>query len=105
MSAKQGWFIVVSSAALVLVALVAVIWSATNVIGHFSSQPSASVPSAPAASSLEEELAIGRKNAMVERCETGGGVPVLGYGWRVVCLKPVSAEWWDDPKMPELKKP
>lgn len=60
-------------------------------------------PSAlPSASSTPEEFGVKRKNDMLGRCELAGGVPVMGYGWRVVCLKPESAAWWDDPKLPEF---
>jgi len=72
---------------------------------HPSSSPPVFVPgieSAPT-SKIEPDEGLKRKDVMLERCHVGGGIPVMGYGWRVVCLKPASADWWDDPKME--KKP
>ncbi len=61
--------------------------------------PPPPVPSAPPAPTVR------RKDAVLDRCAMGGGVAVVGYDWRVVCLKPASADWWADPKMVEGKKP
>lgn len=51
----------------------------------------------------EERRANARLDSMIERCHAAAGIPVVGYGWRVVCLKPSSAVWWDDPKHPEFR--
>ena len=71
-----------------------------------SSAPPLSTPSVliqvdPKPVPSDEDWAIARKNGMLDRCQAGGGIPVIGYGWRVVCVKPSALEWWDDPKMPE----
>jgi hypothetical protein len=50
-----------------------------------------------------DEGALKREDVMLERCQAGGGIPVMGYGWRVVCLKPEAADWWDDPQHPRSK--
>lgn len=41
---------------------------------------------------------------LLDRCRMGGGIPVVGYGFRVVCVKPSAADWWDDPELPESKR-
>lgn len=63
----------------------------------FSSAP------APSVFDEEERRANVLKDEMIERCHGAAGIPVMGYGWRVVCLKPSSAVWWDDPKHPEFR--
>ncbi len=64
-----------------------------------SSAPSVFVVPAPP----EDKAALERQDVMLERCVIGGGVPVKGFGWRVVCLKPEAADWWDDPQHPRSK--
>lgn len=64
----------------------------------------ASTPVASAPSPDDDDQAVKRKDDFLERCHMGGGIPVMGFGWRVVCLKPASAEWWGDPKFPEKRR-
>jgi hypothetical protein len=42
---------------------------------------------------LPGDAAIARKDTDVDRCRVGGGHPVMGFGFTVVCLKPAMVEW------------
>src|SRR4029077_4248750 len=41
----------------------------------------------------EKTIEESMRETEVVRCDTSGGVPVTGEGWRVVCLKPDVVEW------------
>ncbi len=76
----------------------------------FSSSPSPPAPSglpdatkakedADAASAgAKEEADRRRHHESVSRCNAQGGIPVLGYGWKVVCLKKSSYDWVESPE-------
>jgi hypothetical protein len=48
--------------------------------------------------SLEHRRAIERKDTMITRCEKEGGTAAIGFGARVVCVKPM---WVANPEFPE----
>ncbi len=67
---------------------------------HRDPAPIASSLTAPSAPppGAEHEVAMSRKNAMIERCERNdAGVAVIGFGTKVVCVKPL---WVEDPDFP-----
>ncbi len=52
----------------------------------------------------DDNRALANKDNMLERCHVLGGIAVMGFGWRVVCLKPQYVEWVDDPHNPKKEK-
>jgi hypothetical protein len=76
----------------------------------FSSSPSPPAPTIPpdaaktkeeadaAAAKAKEEADRRRHHESVSRCNMQGGIPVLGYGWKVVCLKKSAYDWVESPK-------
>ncbi len=61
-------------------------------------------PVTPPASYEEENArAIAIKNVALSRCETGGGIPAMGFGFTVICLKPTCVDWTREPHFPPFQ--
>jgi hypothetical protein len=70
-------------------------------------EPAPTTAPAPSASLVaishkeRDRLALAVKDEAIRRCEVGGGIVAMGFGYHVVCLKPQSVEWVRDPHFPE----
>jgi hypothetical protein len=51
----------------------------------------------------QQARAIAIKDVALARCEVGGGIPAMGFGFTVICLKPQCVEWTRDPHFPPFK--
>ncbi len=55
-------------------------------------------PTPPPPAPSAHVIAMSRKNAAIDRCERNdAGVAVIGFGTKVVCVKPM---WVEDPEFP-----
>lgn len=74
---------------------------------HKSPMPAPSIAAEPSTPppSIEEAnaRAIAIKDEALTRCHTSGGIPAMGFGFTVICLKPQSVSWTREPHFPPFE--